>query len=188
MFNAIHGGYADKSLLGTQNGIVSSTAPVKNYATGINSSGVISYAQPQFSDLSNYEEGTFTPALINSTPGDLAITYAVQGGSYTKKGNEVTLEIAILTSAFTHTTATGEWRISGLPFSSANNSRSSVSTLSHQGITKASYTQFYGLLDSNRSYILLAAGGSGVGYSAVSGTQMPSGGTVLLKLTITYFI
>lgn len=69
--------------------------------------------------LYDYEEGTWTPALTASTPGDLSVTYSTQLGTYTKVGNFITLTFAITTTNFTHTTASGYIRISGVPFTLA---------------------------------------------------------------------
>lgn len=69
--------------------------------------------------LYDYEEGTWTPALTASTPGDLSVAYSTQLGTYTKVGKFITLTFAITTTSFTHTTASGYLRISGVPFNLA---------------------------------------------------------------------
>lgn len=66
--------------------------------------------------LDDYEEGTWTPVLTAATPGDLNIVYSVQVGTYRKVGDEVSLRWTIQTSTFTHTTAAGALRITGVPF------------------------------------------------------------------------
>lgn len=70
--------------------------------------------------LDDYEEGTFTPTLTFDTPGNLAITYTVRTGNYTKIGRMVNFACRILTSSFTHSTASGNLRITGLPFTAIN--------------------------------------------------------------------
>lgn len=70
--------------------------------------------------LDDYEEGTFTPVLSFVTPGNSVIAYAAQTGNYTKIGNVVYVRLTIQTSTFTHTTASGALRITGLPFTSAS--------------------------------------------------------------------
>jgi hypothetical protein len=63
--------------------------------------------------LDDYEEGTFTPA-ITFGGGSTGITYANQAGSYTKIGNQVTVNLYIeLTNKGS---ATGSALITGLPF------------------------------------------------------------------------
>ena len=68
--------------------------------------------------LDDYEEGTFTPTLTYTTPGTVSVTYATRLGFYTKVGNLVTVSMTIVLSAFTKGTATGDLRLTGLPFTS----------------------------------------------------------------------
>jgi len=70
--------------------------------------------------LDDYEEGTFTPTVTFGTPGNLSVTYANQEGRYTKIGRMVMCEMYLQTSAFTHTTAAGNFIIAGLPFASSS--------------------------------------------------------------------
>lgn len=66
--------------------------------------------------LDDYEEGTWTPTLTFATPGNLSVAYTTQSGQYTKIGRRVSVEAVIITSTFTHTTASGQLQITGLPF------------------------------------------------------------------------
>lgn len=64
--------------------------------------------------LSVYDEGTWTPTIVFSTDdGDLS--YDLQVGAYTKIGNIVIVSCQI---DFDETTASGDIRIGGLPFTS----------------------------------------------------------------------
>lgn len=68
--------------------------------------------------LDDYEEGTFTPTVVGTA------TYTVQVGRYVKIGNRVFVQIRLIIA----TIGTGEnWRISGLPFASANNAIAPIS-------------------------------------------------------------
>lgn len=135
----------------------------------------------------DYEEGTWTPVLTFQTPGDLARAYTYQIGTFTKVGRMVKLTFRVETSSFTHTTASGDLRITGLPYA--------VRTLADlrfggttrwSGITKAGYTQVNTTADSGNSYLTFQASGSGVGVSSVSSGNVPTGGTVVLEGEITY--
>jgi len=64
--------------------------------------------------LDDYEEGTWTPAVVGSTSAGTA-SYSVQNGKYTKIGNRVFVEARMDWSGGT---GTGVLRISGLPFTS----------------------------------------------------------------------
>ena len=133
------------------------------------------------------EEGTWTPVLTAATPGNLAVTYSAQLGRYRKAGSQVTVWGTISTSAFTHTTASGEVRISGLPFPAFTLvGFGQVGSLVFQGITKANYTQFTPEIESAQSYIRINASGQGQMNAALAITEMPTGGTVLLRFSVTY--
>jgi len=92
--------------------------------------------------LDDYEEGTWIPGLTFSTPGNLSIAYSLRNAYYTKIGRLVGVSFAMITSTFTHTTASGAGLISGLPFTpnTADAQYSSYSPMFFQGINKASYT------------------------------------------------
>lgn len=70
--------------------------------------------------LDDYEEGTFTPSLTFATPGTSSFSYSVQSGWYTKIGRMVHYRLELRLTAFSKGTASGDLRISGLPFTSAN--------------------------------------------------------------------
>jgi hypothetical protein len=128
--------------------------------------------------LDDYEEGTWPPVLTFATPGDLSVVYSAQNGAYVKIGSMVFGHFHIITSTFTHTTASGEMRITGLPFAVAG----SVVTgsLFWGGITKANYTQA-SLQALAGSFFRLAMSGSGQAVAVVGTADMPTGGTVALS-------
>lgn len=136
--------------------------------------------------LDDYEEGTWTPVFSFQTPGNLSVSYAAQAGDYTKIGRQVTATHSLVSSAFTHSTASGAALISGLPFACAA-SIHYVGSLIVGGITKATYTQFVGRVrDAFPSQIEIIANGSGVSSGNVAATDVPSGGTINLRGTVTY--
>lgn len=67
-----------------------------------------------------YEEVDWVPVLTCVTPGTLAVTYNVQKGKATRVGRLVTVNFNIQINTLTLGTATGELRISGLPYTSLN--------------------------------------------------------------------
>ena len=67
--------------------------------------------------LDDYEEGSFTPVIFTSSTAT-SITYTTQVGRYVKIGRVVHLNAAIAWSA--RTMGTGEFRISGAPFTPTN--------------------------------------------------------------------
>lgn len=137
--------------------------------------------------LDDYEEGTWTPALSFAVPGNLVVAYSVQGGYYTKVGNIVHITMDLDTSTFTHTTASGVLQILNLPFTSAapaNQTHSGCGAVG--GITKAGYTDFYMRLAPSSSVAIFGASGSGVVASNVLAADMPTGGIVQLRQSMTY--
>ena len=72
----------------------------------------------------DYEEGSFSPTITASGTAP-TVTYGTQGGQYTKIGNRVSIDIYLSTSAYT--AGTGNFRISGLPFTAISGSAESGS-------------------------------------------------------------
>lgn len=129
--------------------------------------------------------GTWTPALTFATPGDLSVAYTTQVGTYTKIGRQVTAHCIIVTSTFTHTTASGGLTVSGLPFSSTANRF--VGALDWSGITKAGYTNIVAEKQSVAdALVTFFASGSAVARSAVGSGDCPTGGTMAIIFSITY--
>jgi hypothetical protein len=96
------------------------TASTGNFIVGTSGQGIDFSATPGTGTselLADYEEGTWTPTVDGSTTVGVA-TYDAQFGSYTKVGNRVIFSAYIAWSAHT---GTGNMRISGLPFTIANN-------------------------------------------------------------------
>lgn len=135
--------------------------------------------------LDDYEEGTWTPVLTFATPGDLSVAYSTQAGSYTKVGRQVMLSFFVVTSTFTHTTASGEIRLTGVPFTAAATLRG-VSAMAMGGITKASYTQFSPSVRGGENFVVIAASGSGVVSTHVNAPDTPSGTAQAMAASLSY--
>lgn len=107
----------------TVNGTVTISGTV-NLLTGQMRFPVSQNASADANTLDDYEEGTFTPTITFSTPGDLNVVYSVRIGQYTKIGDLVNVSIRVITTTFTWSTSSSTLSISGLPFglvSLANN-------------------------------------------------------------------
>jgi hypothetical protein len=85
-------------------------------AKGVNFTGNTPAAGMTSQLMNWYEEGTWTPVMSFTTNGDLAVTYSAQVGHYERVGSQVTARFRVVASAFTYTTATGTFQITGLPF------------------------------------------------------------------------
>ncbi len=131
----------------------------------------------------------WTPTLTFATPGNVSVAYTAQVGYYQRVGNLITANCNIVTSAFTHTTASGELKITGLPYTAADYTEyHNIGTCVWSGITKATYTQITPRIRPNEAFISFLASGSGVAASQVTANNMPTGGDVILRVAITYFI
>lgn len=146
-------------------------------------------ASSNVNTLDDYEESdAWTPAVTFVTPGNLAVTYTTQAGSYTKVGRLVTLTAIIQTATFTHTTASGNFLITGVPFTSKNiaNGQSYVGSLVLAGVTKASYTQFVPVISVNDNKIGILCSGSAQARSFLAFGDLPTGTNKSFELTIQF--
>lgn len=137
--------------------------------------------------LDDYEEGTCTPVVTFATPGNLAVAYSTQNGTYTKVGNVVVVTFQIITSSFVHTTASGNLRISGLPITSANNGvRGWCGGGNWQGITIAGLTDLAFFVEVASTFMENRMSGSGTASSAATTAEVASGGSIILRGQVTY--
>lgn len=130
--------------------------------------------------LDDYAETpSFLPALTFGTPGDLAVTYASRSGKATKVGNIKILEIKLTTSSFTYTTASGQLKITGLPyqmFGAIGKAQASGITYTGNGLDLQGIT--------GNPELFVRRSGSGVTIDYVTETGVPSGSTVTINCTI----
>ena len=129
----------------------------------------------------------WTPAITFATPGNVSTTYTDRIGSWTRKGNDVTAWCSILTSTFTHSSAAGNLRVTGLPFevkAATNHFPIGVALLG--GYTKANYTQVACYGTDGQTYLEFSARGSGQANATIAFGDVPSGGTVSVYATFVY--
>jgi hypothetical protein len=132
---------------------------------------------------------SWTPVFTCGTVGDLSVTYSTQVGQYVQIGNLVIASFRIVTSAFTHTTASGSARITGLPFAIGGNaSLFYQGALKFSGYTKANYPVLTCELRSGEQQILLNTSGSGQATASAVIGDFPTGGTLNLVGTVMYFV
>lgn len=137
--------------------------------------------------IDDYEEGTWTPVLTFATAGNLSVVYSGQVGHYTKVARLVFLQFSLNTSTFTHTTASGAFQITGVPFTSANVSLlDTTGTCSWDGITKANYTYVVPFLPSNSTTLNMRAAGSAQNSTGLTATDFPTGGAPLGQGSLFY--
>lgn len=141
----INGGTVDGAVIGGASAaagtFTTTSQTTATISTSINLTGgqiafpAVQVPSANANTLDDYEEGNFTPTITFTTPGDLTIVYSNQSGSYTKIGRVVQWSAVIMTSTFTHTTASGGLQVAGLPFTSISNPPATLSQW--VGITSA---------------------------------------------------
>lgn len=130
--------------------------------------------------------GVSTLTFTFATPGNQTFVYSVRDASYVRIGPLVLLELRLGFSTFTHTTASGNATITGLPFNpSGVNNAVATMAIYGSGITKVGYTQVLGLINPVNA-IQLVARGSGVSESPITAADMPTAGAVTFYGSIVY--
>jgi hypothetical protein len=148
---------------------------------------VTQVASSDANTLDDYEEGTWTPAISFQTAGDLSVAYSVQIGRYTKIGRAVVCQFKIVTSAFTHTTASGNLYLGGWPVAMASVSDfKPASGVAVSGWTKSGYTQITLEQDTVGNVCYFLATGSGQAVSNLSVPDVPTGASVVIAGSFTY--
>lgn len=99
--------------------------------------------------FSDYEEGTWTPSIEGSTtPG--TTTYVIQRGSYTKAGRMITCSFTVQWSA---TTAAGNLKIFGLPFTNTTPNGDGLFFISNGTVTVSN--GYVGAVQANGAFIFV---------------------------------
>jgi len=145
---------------------------------GIDFSATTSGSGTMTSELLNdYEEGTFTPTIIGTSPAGTA-TYSVQIGRYTKVGRVVQFSIDINYSAGS---GGGYLQVAGLPFQNSNN----LAVLSTYPINIALAASYYAvaLIGTNSTVIDINQLPTGGGNDAV--VNYDGAGRIILSGTYT---
>lgn len=135
-----------------------------------------------------YVEGSWTPTLTFDTPGDLAVAYSARSGTYERIGRRIFADFVVATSSFTHTTASGNLKISGLPLTPNAAANHRGGSLLWSGITKAGYSDLVPTALGGTDAIVFNAMGSGQAASSVQASDVPSGGAIILRGMATFFI
>ena len=132
--------------------------------------------------------GTWTPVVTFATPGDLAVVYNAQVGSYTKIGRLVTISCTISTTTFTYTTASGNLQVTGLPFAAKTvTNYFAVASLLHGGLTVTGAIGTNIRVTSGASIAIptISAGGPS-SISTLTTGNTTSGSGVVLEFTMQY--
>ena len=140
-----------------------------------------------FDEIHDYLNGfnTFTPTLTFATPGDLNVVYSTQVGFYRRLGKQIHCIGNLVTSTWTHSTASGNHRISGFPYA-GRTGLTQIGSLAWDGITKANYTQA-DISMSGNTFVNVRMSGSGQNQFIATTAEMASGTQQTRYFNITYF-
>lgn len=135
-----------------------------------------------------YAEGSWTPSMTFSTPGDLALSAVTATGRYTRSGNRVDVE-ATYTFTPTFTTSAGQFRLTGLPFTAANaanGSAFSIRTITANFAWPAGKTQVTLYPVQSTTYAAIEGLGSGASPVDFAPANLTSGVTHTLAFSGNY--
>tara|TARA_B100000900_G_C20500156_1_gene683364 strand:+ start:100 stop:714 length:615 start_codon:yes stop_codon:yes gene_type:complete len=129
--------------------------------------------------LDDYEEGTWTPTF---NTGYSSVTYVSQVGRYTKIGNIVELKFFLQTSS---TSASGNLSITGLPFTSGNNSINNNVGIIHVQSNSGTLSTDSPIcrLGTNSTTIFIQTQGT-TSMNSMAGSELGNG---IMNGSITYF-
>jgi hypothetical protein len=129
----------------------------------------------------------FTPTLgFSASDGNLSVAYTTQLGRYRRIGNRIEFHINILTSTFTHTTASGNLRVRGLPATVNATTARGFGAGAFAGWTKANYTQVAARPVESTTELQFAATGSGQAIVILSTADWLTGGTLNIQCSGDY--
>ena len=141
--------------------------------------------------LDDYEEGTWTPTVNFTTPGNLSVSYTIRRGSYRKIGNLVHINGHILTSAFTHSTASGLFLISDLPFAAHNTNENYFNGSVTLGSWNYGSGYSYIVTNLDPTYrstdLYIQVSGQNVPQANLTTSSLPSGNNITIRFEITYY-
>lgn len=136
--------------------------------------------------LEGYEPKTWTPALTFATAGDLSVAYSTLVGRYTKIGRVVIVSGELVTSAFTHSTASGQLLITGLPYAAGQRA---IGQVVMAGWTRSDAAWVSCNVNTAASQLNFPVSRSGLDILAsLEAADLPSAGTVSIRFAITYTV
>lgn len=144
-------------------------------------------------DLDWYEEGSWAPVLTFATPGDLSVPgYTRQVGRYERIGRTVKCRMNLyLSGNMTYTTASGNLRVTGLPFPTENTATvaNGNAVAMAQGVYGAGLTMLGVSLNPNVSYLEFSLSNISTGaLTTATTTHAPSGSRTLIICEFSYTV
>lgn len=144
----------------------------KNMGLSVSAKGLIEKLNEQ-----TVNKGTFTPTVSFATNGDFAPTYTNQSGEYFVNGDSVKVIVRIDFNTNAYTTASGGFRVDGLPFQPKGlpSTFNYVGGFSGEMMTIPSNTyQVNSIATRNSSSLTILASRDGAARAALSSLQFPA--------------
>lgn len=118
---------------------------------------------------------SFTPTFTFATPGDLSVSYATQFGRAFKIGRLVVFFFRLVCTP-TYTTASGDARFAGLPYTSdtAGNTQQCIGNVGNAITFPAGTTQLNGFVAANTTYMSIFGVGTGTAPAVLSTAAFPT--------------
>lgn len=160
-------------------------------ATTATATGVITeVAVNESNEYGIYDKrsGNWTPELTAATPGDLSVAYSAQLGQYRRINDQVFLNFKIVTSTWTHSTASGLLKITGLPFTPATQSGQHWTGGGTIRFTKANFHAPAPIISSADPTIYWYVTGSGQAPTLLVVSETPSGTQVTAQGQLWYHV
>lgn len=137
--------------------------------------------------------GGWTPTLTAQTPGTLSVSYSTQTGTYirwtTPAGSSFVNIYCSMTATATNGTASGDMRITGLPFTASNNGSSgAISQCSANWTWGSGKTQLLAYISQSPIAVTFQTMGTAVNNSALPITGITTGTSNIYRFSLTYQI
>jgi hypothetical protein len=133
------------------------------------------------------EAGTWTPVITFATPGDLAVVYGNQTGAYHRIGKLILINYYLTTTTFTHTTASGDMRITGIPFAAKDDNMVYSGAVSLAGWNWAEPQNLASILDGGAEYFRFFYSQDGPGATgALAASVWPTATNLTIQGSLIY--
>lgn len=136
------------------------------------------------------EEGTWVPTMTFATPGNLSVVYTTQEGTYLKIGRLVFVRVRLVCTP-THTTASGNWTLEGLPVAATNTpvfaAGSGIPNNIGAGFTWPAGVSMVAVnVVPNTTTAVLSGSGSGIAQANFTHANVTSGAALTLVASVVY--
>lgn len=121
---------------------------------------------------------SWTPVATFATPGDLSVVYSAQLGRYWRIGNLIFWNCQIQTTTFTYTTASGNFRVTGLPVAAVAGNNQNYGACTMRGWASAGVGSIILGPVGGQTYMETLTGGTAITPTALSTTQIVTTSTV----------